>query len=216
MSKLPEIRIFYAGLLERESVILAKSYASEIENYEEAERKVELYRKEWYKYEHRLVQFITNTLELEFYKPVIDVHIAQKFIPKSAPLIIDLQYSPDQFLDILTHELIHVLLTDNKLIQINGKHIGHRIADRWYKLLSKDHSFTTLIHIPVHAVMAKVFTEFYHDDKRKVRDIKTTESYGLVDYQKSWDFVEKNGYQKIVDLFKEDYKNFAEELVGTR
>ncbi len=32
----------------------------------------------------------------------------------SAPLIVRSRYTPDEFMEILTHELIHVLLTDNK------------------------------------------------------------------------------------------------------
>lgn len=217
MTTHPEVRIFYAGLLDRrESQILADHYKRPMLPSDEVKSKVAEYRVEWKKYEHRLLSFLCDTLGLQFYRDVLDVHVAQFFIPKSEPLMINTIYEPDHFVDTLAHELTHTLLVDNNLVQNMGDLKTVDLGQRWKQLFDVDFSFTTIVHIPVHAVMAKVFAEFFDDNTRKERDMRWIDHFGAEDYKISWDYVDKIGYQNIIDMLKEDYKKIMTELAGAR
>lgn len=216
MTSQPEIRINYAGLLNRsESPILAKAKGYEMLSHEDAILLVEKYRIEWKKYEKQIIDYICTKLGIHFYRDVIDVHIAQYFIPKSEPLIISCMDDPDTFVDTLTHELIHVLLTDNNVVQLPGDDREYRLADQWASLFGEQHSFTTLVHIPVHALHSKVFTDVFKDDSRLQRDIKQLERFDSTDYLKSWDYVRQVGADGITTKLIDNFRKISDSK-GTK
>jgi hypothetical protein len=112
-------------------------------------------------------------------------------------MIIGVIYEPDEFIDILTHELIHRLLTDNRTLPYDLFLIPH-----WENLFGKNHSFNTLVHIPVHAVHKAVYLDALKDAKRLERDIKRHQKYGNKDYTAAWDYVESRGYEDIIACLK--------------
>ncbi len=207
MTTQPEIRINYAGLLNRsESPLLAKAKGYEMLSHEDAIVLVENYRSEWKKYEKQIIDYICATLGIQFYRDVVDVHIAQFFIPKSEPLIISCMDDPDTFVDTLTHELIHVLLTDNDVLQLPGDDRNYQLADEWASLFGEQHSFTTLVHIPAHALHSKVFADVFKDDARLKRDIKILERFDSTDYLKSWDYVQQVGADDVITKLYENFR----------
>lgn len=65
----------------------------------------------------------------------------------------------------ITHELIHRLLTDN-----TSNHYLTDFRIEWERLYGKNHLQDTLIHIPVHAIMQAIFDDYLHEPDRTRRD----------------------------------------------
>ena len=121
MSNKPEIRLYFSYLLYDVSKrILARHYDLPIATEEQCVEYTEAYKKEWLKVEEQYLTGMMEVLSLEFYKTVVDVALAPFFIPQSDPPILHFNNEPDHFVDVLAHELIHVLLTDNNKLQLNG------------------------------------------------------------------------------------------------
>jgi hypothetical protein len=204
--KKPEVRIKFSWLLyETVSENLDKLWASEnnkIASKEQCEEWAESYRLEWAKYEAKIFPAICGVLKLEFYKPVIDVTLAPWVSPISDPAILSFQYEPDQFIDALTHELIHILLTDNNKFTFFVKD-GIKLDKEWEKLFGAEHTFTTLVHIPVNAVLKYIYLDILNEPRRLERDIEVNKQ--SPDYDKAWNFVETNDYIQIIEQAKDIY-----------
>jgi hypothetical protein len=110
---------------------------------------------------------------------------------------------PDHFVDLLTHELIHRLLTDNNKFTIQGS--GNDLGDRWSQLFGSNHSFGCLIHIPVHAVHKAVYLDVIKSPERLKRDLKITKKFNQEAYVSSWKYVEDRDYKDIVVKLKKSY-----------
>lgn len=193
----PEIRIKYAWLLTENTWRPMMDYYDKggtMRDSEEYERYVEEYKKWWQPYEKQILEAMCETLNLEFKPNVIDVHVAPFFYAYSEPLVLGVQFDTQEKLVLnLTHELIHKLLMDNTT------HDDSRTTEEWTELFGK-HDFVTLVHIPVHAVLHKIFIDIIKRPDMldaEVRDMKT--------YEDSWTYVEKHGYNKIVDKLKKLY-----------
>lgn len=206
MGRLPEIRI-KDGFLLREN---ASKYLHELwgknedlASDDDMQKIVESYRLEWQKYEAKILQYVVDTLGVEFYKDVIDVYIAPWFHAFSDPLVIGVIHTPDEFVDQLTHELLHVILTDNECKSIDSK--GSQVGDEWRDLFGNTHSFTTLIHIPVHALQESIYLNVFKDSKRKGRELKALRTNKAKDYLYAWDYVQTEGYQEIIRKLKTTY-----------
>ena len=208
--RLPEIRISFADLLYfNESQTLAGE--DKLDTYEQYEEWTEAYRKEWRKYETKIITALQEVLGVQFYKPVIDVSCAPYFIPKSDPLIMNFRNEPDQFVDVLMHELCHVLLTDNNVLQIhNHTKKSVNLARVWEELFGKEHDFGTLVHIPVHALSKYIYLDILKEPSRLKRDIDSVKTYvGSEIYTAAWDYVEKHGYELIINKLKVSYKELS-------
>lgn len=211
--KIPEIRIQFSWLLFNEvSQDLFKLHATKndkkLSDYQYYEKYTEDYRDAWLKYEKNTLHGMVDSLGVEFYKPVIDVSLAPWIKPISNPLIISFYYKPDQFIDTLTHELYHNLLTDNTALTTKQNRSKRTdLREEWAKMFGSNHSFTTLVHIPVHAGMKYIFLDVFKEPQRLERDIKHVGKWP--DYKKAWDYVEQNDYKAILDKLKSYYANLA-------
>jgi hypothetical protein len=202
--KQPKIRIKNAWLLrENASQHLHKLWADGTPPTDDEwlEKRVDSYQKEWQKYEAKILDAMTELTGLSFSQNIIDVYIAPWFNAFSDPLVIGVMREPDQFIDTLTHELIHRLLTDNTLVDMDTD-----LFSRWQKLFGKNHSFGTLIHIPVHAIHKAIYLDYLKEPKRLKRDIKENIDNTAEDYIKAWNYVEAHGYVDIINSIKADYK----------
>ncbi len=96
----------------------------------------------------------------------------------------------DYFIDVLIHELIHNLFIQN----------FERTKKAWqyFHRKYKKEPETTRIHIPLHAIHSHIYLKFY-SEKRLKRDIKLISR--LPAYKKSWQIVQKEGYQNIIREF---------------
>ena len=164
------------------------------------------YRHEWAKHQSKLLGEMQELLGITFYKPVIDVSVAPFFIPQSDPLIVNFGSSPDRFVDVLTHELTHVLLTDNNKMRTRDEEPKLDLIKEWQRMFGKEHDFNTLVHIPVHAVFKHLFTDVLKDPKRVERDIKESATFaGGQAYVSAWEYVNKHDYKTIVDKLRSLY-----------
>ena len=59
-------------------------------------------------------------------------------------------------------------------------------------------------HILLHAVHKEIYLRLF-DEKRLKRDIKKCQKYK--DYKRSWEIVEKEDYENIINEFRKGIKN---------
>ena len=203
-NEMPTIRIKNGWLLrEKASKHLHELWGEgkEFADDEWLDKKVASYRGAWKPFEEKTLQGMTELLGLTFRQNIIDVHIAPWFHAFSDPMVIGVTLEPDIFVDTLTHELLHRLLTDNT----SAAHDAG-LAANWRKLFGDDHSFTTLVHIPVHAAHKALYLDVLNEPKRLKRDIANNEQSGASDYTKAWEYVEKEGYKEIINKLKKSYE----------
>lgn len=196
---LPKIRIYSAiyllGPASKQLFKLNIKKGLKYPSPDEFLRTVKNYKKAWAKHEGRLLKGICDVLKLRFFQNTIDVHVVPYWPTSiSNPMIIHSYYDPDRFVDILTHELLHRLLTDNTS-KLDVKKI-------WGKMFP-DKKQITRNHILVHAVHKYLFLEILKSKSRLERDIEWSQKFPA--YKESWDFVEKKGYKEIIREFRTYY-----------
>ena len=169
---------------------------------------VDAYIEAWKPKEALIMNAMQDILGLEFKHNIIDVYIAPWFAAFSDPVVIGIKSTPDKFIDTLTHELLHRLLTiDNTTLDLDEK--GNSLTVEWAKLFSKEYSWNTLIHIPVYAVLKSIYLDVLKDQKRLDRDIQNHQKHE--DYKKAWEYVEAHDYKEIISQLKESYERMAKE-----
>jgi hypothetical protein len=210
-SELPEIRIKYAWLLsQKTSVHLNELWGNgkALRSDEEYRVIVDNYIKAWKPYEKQIIESMQRITGLSFRQEIIDIYIAPWFNAFSDPLVIGVIFKPHTFIDILTHELIHRLLTDNTEIPYDTW-----LLDEWHDLFGKELSDTTVVHIPVHAVHKHIYLDVLKDPKRYEDDKEANIDNKATAYIKSWEYVDKNGYKEIIEKLKKSYKKLAAEAM---
>ncbi|MGZ6004781.1 MAG: DUF3850 domain-containing protein [Candidatus Saccharimonadales bacterium] len=208
-NKLPVIRIKNAWLLrENASKHLHELWGKDKKLADDKwiEKRVGEYRKAWQPFEQKILTGMTKTLGLSFRQNIIDVNIAPWFNAFSDPMVIGVMQEPDVFVDTLTHELLHRLLTDNTTIPHETQ-----LLSEWQKLFGKQHSFGMVVHIPVHAVHKAIYLDVLKAPKRLERDIASNRKDKATDYIGAWDYVEKHNYKEIIGKLKKSYRELAHE-----
>lgn len=208
--KYPEVRIKNAWLLrEATSVYLHELWGKkgeELVDYEKIEEIVKRYRKAWKPEEEKIIKAMCKSVDLEFYQNTIDVYIAPWFQAFSDPLVIGVAYDDETFVDLLTHEICHHLLTDNTIISEKRLAV---LDTEWRHLFGPSHSFDTLIHIPVHAICKYIYLDVRKRPDRLKADIALNEKYSAKDYIDAWNYVEEHGYKEIITQLKTSYKTLS-------
>lgn len=206
---LPEIRIKNAWLL-RDN---ASEYLNELWGKGESLRSdkeyieiVNQYKNVWEPVETQILTHICEQLGLQYRQNIIDVYIAPWFYAFSDPMVLGVTFTAEEFVDNLTHELIHRLLTDNTSFQLD-----YLIADDWEKLFGKDHTFNTLVHIPVHAVHKSVYLDLLKSEERYEHDKAIVHKNGATDYVKSWSFVDSHDYVALIKSLREQYAHLSQD-----
>lgn len=160
-------------------------------------KRLDEYEKAWRPYEARIIESMCKVLNMEFKQNVIDIYAAPFYSSFSFPMIIATKYEPDRAIEIITHELIHVLLYDNKSSDLD---LAKR-EDKWRELFEGIDDGVALIHVPVHAVLQTIFDDVLHEPNRTKRD-KVMCSNHLA-YKTAWDYVDKLGYKEVIDRIKQ-------------
>lgn len=150
----------------------------------------------WYPYEAKILQGMCDLTRLEFRQNIVDVYVAPFYNSFSDPLFLATKYESDRIVEVLAHELMHRLLTDNT----DNYYLANFVTE-WRKIFGEEHTKITLVHIPVHAIMQGVFEEYVKEPARIVRDKKAFENYP--DYKAAWDYVDKVGYKTILKQLRE-------------
>lgn len=203
---LPEIRINFSPLLYfGECQILAERFKKtcELQSPEQYHKITAAYREAWQPYEIEILTGMTQALGVSFYRSVIDVTLAPFFRGKSTPLIISFRSSPDKFVDVLTHELLHILQTDNNKYQAASYIKNKDPIDEWRHLFG-EHDRSTLVHIPVHALHKYLYLDVLRAPERFRRDVEDASSSKIGGpYARAWEYVNKHDYNAIIaDLRK--------------
>ncbi len=164
-------------------------------------KRVEGYKKEWGKYEKKILTGIIQVLGLDFKDQIIDVHIVSGNPRQmSNPLIIKSGFSPAEFVNSLTHELIHRLFVINELTKIDGQ------LDDFIHSISKNESDTTKSHIMVSAVLKYIYLDVLNEPFRLELNLLSSQKHSTDEYLRAWNIVEKLGYQKIISDFRDVLK----------
>ena len=155
-------------------------------------KRVDAYEESWKKEEEKILQGLYDVSGLGFQRNIIDIHIVsgnpRQF---SNPIVIKSGYEQRDFVDTLTHELIHVLLTDNR---INKRYT----VDPQYQ----EEPLTVKNHILLHAFLKAIFLDILGDSSRLDANLKRSQSHSTNEYSRAWDIVEKEGYKEIIARFR--------------
>jgi len=145
----------------------------------------------WRKEKKRVLLELSKITHLGWKSKVIYCYVVGRCRPFSDPLTMPIyEKYPDYFIDVLTHELIHQLFIQNE----------KELEKSWHYIWRKYKRETdnTKIHIPLHAIHSYIYYKFFNE-KRIKRDIKFISF--LPDYKKSWQIVQKEYYQNIINEF---------------
>lgn len=203
---LPEIRIRSSFLLNDAFIPLLlpglKKTGDEIAATDDfIDKKVNEYNESWKPYEKRILTSMCEVLDLEFRQNTIDAYVLPFYNSFSDPMVISTKYSGDRFIEVFTHEVIHRLLTDNN--KLKNDESRERLVGFWKEIFGEEHSFNTLVHIPVHAVLEHVFTETLDEPERVQRDIELCSKYEH--YALAWKYVKEKGYKNVIKQAREVY-----------
>lgn len=191
---IPEIKIRYSWIYDskwREIYKLRKGK----EVYPKWER-VARYSREiknpWKRIEKRVLRGISKISGLKWKEKEIIVYVVGRCRPFSIPLTIPMKEDKKDFIDILVHELIHNIFTQNRKIFERYR----RYANKKYKKLD----MSTLNHIPLFAIHKKILLESF-SKKRVEKELEKAGKSKHPEYKKAWDIVEKEGYKEIIEEF---------------
>ncbi len=152
----------------------------------------------WRKDEKKILKELSKISKLKWKSKFIYCYVVGRCIPFSEPLTLPVYDGhPNYFIDTLIHELIHQLFNQNENMK--------RSEDAWKYINRKykKEAHTTRIHIPLDAIHSHIYLKFF-GEKRLKRDINLVSF--LSDYKKSWEIVQKDGYQKIIQEFTKRIK----------
>ncbi len=212
--KTPEIRIYFSWLLyDTVSAELDKLHPddnSTLASKADCEEFAANYRAKWAKHESKILPALCDALGVEFYQAVINVPCAPYLPPISTPLIMSYHYSPDQFVDALTHELCHVLLTDNTVYSMESNEKPIKLDEHWRQLFGSELELKALFHVPVHALSKYIYVDVLQEPSRLKRDMEHVAHNAP--YKSAWEYVNKHGYKEIIEQLKQDFVYIQKEL----
>lgn len=198
MNKFPEIRFQFSWLLDpifRDLFRLDKKLSKlKYPSQGQIFSKVKIYERTWRKIDKKLLRVICDVLDLSFYQDIIDVYVVGRCAAFSDPMVIPSTNKPNFFIDELTHEIIHRILTDNtrKL----------DVAKIWSEMFPKEKK-DTRNEILAHAVQEHIYRNILKKPQRLREDIKFCSSSPT--HRRSWEVVRERGYMNIISDFKSRY-----------
>jgi hypothetical protein len=151
-------------------------------------KKIKSYEALWKKEGPAILEELQRVTKLKWHNSEIVCYVTWGVYPYSDPLTINPRKDANGTLDILTHELIHVLLSQESNSKVYWKN--------WRVFLKKHtkYSYTTSVHIAVHAIHEHIFRKLYNV-KRLTKEINDIQD---LDYVLSWEIVQKEGYKNII------------------
>jgi hypothetical protein len=160
---------------------------------------LERYEKAWRLYEEKIIRGMCEILGLEFRQNVIDIYAAPFYNSFSDPMFIATKYTSDRVIEVIAHEILHRLLTDNVQTEYQTKY-----ASEWKNLFGDEHSWNTIVHIPVHAMLQVLFDDILNEPERTANDKKMCEKWP--NYDAAWKYVDEVGYKMIIKQLRDSYK----------
>ena len=204
-TKIPKIRFKYGWLIAGEaSHALNDAWGdgTPLRSDEEYFEVAKNYEEWWRPHGEKILTAMVNVLGLQFNQTEIDVYIVPWFNAISDPMILGPAFkTQNEVVNTLTHELLHRLLTENTITDY-----AYDYLSGWKELFG-DLEFNTLVHIPVHAVMKKLYLEdiarpdLLELDRRMVKDNQA--------YVDAWEYVNTNGHEQIIDKLTGWYRSIS-------
>ena len=147
----------------------------------------------WRKDEKKILKELSKVSGLEWKSKTICCYVVGRCIPFSDPLTLPVYTKEDYFIDVLVHELIHQLFTQEGNMEKSKKR-GLTSTEG----IEKNHK-KTRIHIPLYAIHSHIYLKFFGIERLN-RDKRLMNC--LSEYKRAWEIVEKEGYEKIINEFK--------------
>ncbi len=146
----------------------------------------------WSEKELKILNKYSEITGLDWSDEEIKCYVVGWAIPFSNPLTIPMyKENEEYFVTILAHELIHNLLIQN---EERPKEYWDYVDEKY-----KDFSLGVQAHILLHAVLKKTFMDLGYDEQLQIhRD----SLYHLDDYRKSWEIIDKEGEDEIINKMK--------------
>jgi hypothetical protein len=151
----------------------------------------------WPKEEMAILQELARVSKLKWKKKEIICYVVSDCRPFSDPLTLPAYKNKEYFVDVLTHELIHQLFTQE------GNHKKAKEAWEYFHKKYKKESFITRIHIPLYAIHSHVYKKLFNEERME-RDMHWIKFFP--DYKKAWEIVKKEGYKKVLKEFNSRIK----------
>ncbi|MFA4952956.1 MAG: hypothetical protein WC584_01930 [Candidatus Pacearchaeota archaeon] len=146
----------------------------------------------WEKEGEKILKEISNSSKLKWRRKQIICYIIGAGRSISDPLTIKVFKNKNDFIDLLIHELIHQILTQNK-----------NQVSKYIKYLRRkynDKSLTTQNHIILFAIYKKIMLKLFNK-KRLNREFKRAERDR--EYLDAWKIMDEEGYENILKKFYE-------------
>lgn len=195
----PHVRIRSGWLLQR----LIDGYTEDIPDFKYEKQMAPSKYKEiwedrislWSKVQVQIIQAMKDITGLDFYASTVDVFLVYGYQTAfSSPLVISTRYEGDHFIDVLTHEILHVILTDNTL----GINSSAWVEKKFPEAKEK----TTINHILLHAIHEAIYRDVLKVPVRLTKNIESDKRWPS--YTASWDIVRKYGYRKIIADYRKE------------
>jgi len=173
-----------------------KKWMEEVSKYpstEEVLNYIKEVEKLWRKNERKIFKELSRVTGLRWKSKIIYCYVVGKCKPFSDPLTMPVYKEKDYFIDVLVHELIHRLLSEE------GNKEKTRKVLSYIKRKYKNESEKTKLHVLIHAIHWHIYLKFF-DEKRLKRNIKLVRF--SKDYSRAWKIVEKEGYERIIKKLK--------------
>ena len=148
----------------------------------------------WRKEERKILSEISKISGLIWKEKEIICYVVGHAGCFSDPLTMKLFENKTDFIDTLTHELIHQIQTQNQ-----------KINKKWKEYVQKkykDESIMTQNHIALHAIHYKLYLKLFSKNRLK-RDMNFSKKVKAEDYIRSWQIVEEKGAENIIKKFHE-------------
>lgn len=147
--------------------------------------------KQWAREGDRIIKAIEAVTKLKFFNAPLTVYMTTDH-SLSDPLTLKIAQSTNDNIDNLTHELIHVLLTQN--YNRNAKFVS-----KWELYLSYFNPQPMLVksHVIVHAVHYLVSKKLRFPKRRHQRILSYSQRE---EYRRAWQIARKMGYKNVVAM----------------
>lgn len=193
--RIPEVRITYGWLLAgvtADALREKHDYDDRLGSFDELTEVANKYEAWWRPYNDKVLGGIVEITGLEFRQNIIDVYVSPWFSPISDPMVIHPAFmTQDALVNILSHELIHRLLTDNTSVDYDDRQLP-----AWRNAFGPHLDDRTIVHIPVHSILKKLYIDVLQEPSLCELDIERTKDWST--YADAWSYVNEHGYEKII------------------
>jgi hypothetical protein len=167
-------------------------------SYKEFKTAMSKLQKEWEKVGPKVLAEMSKVLKLKWHQRTTTCYVSWGIRAFSDPLTINLNKKVSSMIDVIVHEMVHRLLSEDENIPI--------MIGSWKRMMTKYNKYAPVTrgHIPVHAVHEHLFRKMF-SVKRLNEEIEWAKKSKL--YTEAWDVVKRDGYKNIIDELTNGYRH---------